>query len=170
MSKTTQKTLEVGLNLDGDKVQLTESGLKELQAKLKHLVDVDRAEVRKELAEARAQGDLSENADYDAAKNKQAEVEAEIARIQDILTRVQIIHETAGTFVKVGSVVTYIKDGSSEQRKVQIVGPVQVDPSKEIPMIGSDSPLAKAMLGKRSGETVRVEAPKAYNVTIKKIS
>ncbi len=170
MSKTTQKTLEVGLNLDGDKVQLTESGKRELEAKLKHLVEVDRAEVRKELAEARAQGDLSENADYDAAKNKQAEVEAEIARIQDILTRVQIIHETAASFVKVGSVVTYVKDGSSEQKKIQIVGPVQVDPSKEIPMIGSDSPFAKALLGKRAGETVRIEVAKSYNVTIKKIS
>ena len=76
-----------------DKQKLTKAGYKKLQEELKYLVDVAREEVKRQLAEARAQGDLSENADYDAARGKQAEVEGRIKEIENILANAEIIEE-----------------------------------------------------------------------------
>lgn len=162
------KEIRLATNLSGETVQLTKSGKKELEEKLKVLIEVERPQVAEELKEARAQGDLSENADYDAAKNKQGELEAEISRIQDILSRVEIISERAVKKVRTGSTVTFKMKG--KKRKVQIVGPVEVDPNAEIPKIGANSPFAEAVMGLEEGDSARVHAVKPYNVEITKIA
>ena len=90
-----------------EKTKLTKAGYKKLEEELRYLIDVVRDEVKRQLAEARAQGDLSENADYDAARQKQAEVESRIKEIEDILNNSEILEENSkGNRVGLGSTVT----------------------------------------------------------------
>lgn len=162
------KEIRLATNLSGEAVQLTKAGKQELEEKLKNLIEIERPQVAEELKEARAQGDLSENADYDAAKNKQGELEAEVSRIQDILSRVEIISERAVKKIRIGSTVTFKM--KSTETTVQIVGPVEVDPNASIPKVGSDSPFAEAVMGLEEGEEARVAAIKPYKIKITKIS
>ncbi|AAP56542.1 transcription elongation factor GreA [Mycoplasmoides gallisepticum] len=149
---------------------LTQEGLKKLQAELRLLVDVKRADVIKLIQEAREQGDLSENADYDSAKATQSEIESRITEIQDILNHYEIIKEvdTKNKRVIVGAKVT-IHDHSDEcNYTYEIVGPIESDPAEN--KISHESPVAKAIMDKKEGESAEVigiEHP--YKVTIKKI-
>lgn len=162
------KEIRLATNLSGETVQLTKAGKVELEEKLNNLITVERPEVAEELKEARAQGDLSENADYDAAKNRQGELEAEISRIQDILSRVEIISERAVKQVRIGSTVTFT--ANKNKATVQIVGPVEVDPNADVPKVGADSPFAEAVMGLKEGDEARVHAIKPYKVVINKIA
>ncbi|NOQ50112.1 MAG: transcription elongation factor GreA [Mycoplasmataceae bacterium] len=162
----------VGINLSGKKVQLTKVGEFELKKKLDRLLTEQRPKVLIELSEARAQGDLSENADYDAAKNNQAEIEAEISRIEDILTRVEIISEISkkDKLVRLGTTVTYKQISKKLVRKVKVVGSIESNPLADIPQIGDDSPLAKALLGTKIGEVKRVNVANSYEIEVLKLS
>lgn len=164
-----KNNFNVGVNLDNEnKVDLTAQGKKDLEDKLKELIEVVRPQVQKELAEARAQGDLSENAEYDAAKDRQAEVEAEIARIEDTLSRAKVIRKNTSTnSVHVGSTVTYSKNG--ETLKVLISPDVEFDPISEIPKIGVSTPFAQNVLDKNVGDEITIEADKKYKIKITKI-
>jgi transcription elongation factor GreA len=167
MAKELTKEIRVVHNLTGDKVQLTKEGIKEREARLKVLIEELRPQVAEELKEARAQGDLSENADYDAAKNKQAEIEAEISEIEDILSRVELISERKTKAVRTGSTVTYTRDG--KKNTIKIVGKVEADPTADIPKVADDTPFAKAIIGAEEGEKIKIKAAKTYEVKINTI-
>ena len=148
-----------------EKFQLTKEGVSKLEAEYRHLLDVERPNVTKELVEARALGDLSENADYDAARDAQARTESRIQEIENILSNYELIKESTSTkIVKIGSMVV-IKDLSfDEEDKYEIVGTIEANPLEN--KISCDSPLAVAVIGHKVGETVEVAAPTPYQVQI----
>ena len=144
-----------------NKIYVTEEGLKKLQDEYDNLVHVVREEVKAELAEARSQGDLSENADYDAAREKQAEVEH---RIQELENMLQVGHyEIISTQkkgkknVQIGSTVTLKFMDTEEEAQYHIVGSTEADIMKN--KISDESPVGMALKGARVGEEVIVEAP-----------
>ena len=152
-----------------DKQKLTKAGYKKLQEELKYLVDEAREEVKRQLAEARAQGDLSENADYDAARGKQAEVEGRIKEIENILANSEIIEEgkTSTKKVGLGSTVTIKFVDNGKEVSYMIVGTVESDPVNG--KISNSCPLGEALVGKTVGDIVEVKAIKTYKVEILKI-
>ena len=153
-----------------EKTQLTKEGYKKLEDELRNLIDFVREEVKKQLAEARAQGDLSENADYDAARNKQAEVEARIKQIEDIFDNYEIIDEGGPknkNRVGLGSVVTIKNVDNGKESTYQIVGSVESDPFNG--KISNACPLGEAIIGKNVGDVVEVKSQKAYKVEIIKL-
>ena len=151
-----------------NKVELTKEGAENLEKELRHLIDIDRPEVIEALQAARSQGDLSENADYDAARTKQAEIEGRIKEIEDILANVKIISEKSKSKgVVLGSKVT-IKDLSDDSVETYtIVGTVESNPLKGL--ISNISPLGRAVIDKNEGDIVSVHANKEYKVQILKI-
>ena len=152
-----------------DKQKLTKAGYKKLQEELKYLVDEAREEVKRQLAEARAQGDLSENADYDAARGKQAEVEGRIKEIENILANAEIIEEgkTSTKKVGLGSTVTIRFVENNKEVSYMIVGTVESDPVNG--KISNSCPLGEALVGKTVGDIIEVKAIKSYKVEIVKI-
>jgi len=156
----------IGKNLDNtNTIELTAQGKKDLEIKLRKLIDVERPKVQEELAEARSQGDLSENAEYDAAKNKQSEIEAEIARIEDVLTREKIIR-TARTkdTVGLGSIIKYKK--GQKEKTVMIVPDAEYDPLAEVIKTGVNTPFAKSILGAKVGDEVLIHTEPPYKIKI----
>ena len=152
-----------------EKIKLTKAGYKKLEEELRYKIDIERDEVKRQLAEARAQGDLSENADYDAARSRQAEIEGRIKEIENILANVKIISEktTKSKGVVLGSKVT-IKDLSDDSIETYtIVGTVEANPLKGL--ISNVSPLGRAVVDKNEGDIVSVHANKEYKVEILKI-
>lgn len=140
-----------------DKIFVTQEGLEELQAELENLVHVVRQEVIVELQEARAQGDLSENADYDAARDHQARVEARIKELEGLIKNAEIIKDEAETgtaTVRLGSTVTVKDYSDGSVNSYSIVGTIEADPFNG--KISNDSPFAQAILDKRAGDKVTV--------------
>ena len=152
-----------------DKQKLTKAGYKILQEELQYLVNDAREEVKRQLAEARAQGDLSENADYDAARGKQAEVEGRIKEIENILANAEIIEESKTNSKKVGlgSTVTIRFLDNNKEASYMIVGTVESDPVNG--KISNSCPLGEALTGKSAGDIIEVKAIKTYKVEILKI-
>ena len=149
-----------------NRIELTKEGAEKLEKELRHLIDIDRPEVIESLQAARSQGDLSENADYDAARNRQAEIEGRIKEIENILANVKIISEktTKSKGVVLGSKVT-IKDLSDDTVETYtIVGTVEANPLKGL--ISNVSPLGRAVVDKNIGDIVSVHANKEYKVEI----
>lgn len=151
-----------------EKVLVTKAGYEELKGELKKLVHEERNIVITELQEARAQGDLSENADYDAARDHQARVEARIAELEAMLTNVEIIDDkktTAKKTVSLGSTVTIQDLDSNEEETYIIVGSVEADPFNG--KLSNVTPLAVALLESKVGVTVTVtNVEKPYKVKI----
>ncbi len=150
-----------------DKFLVTQKGYDDLQKELEDLIHVQRPEVIRELQEARAQGDLSENADYDAAREKQAQVEARIQEVESLIKNAEIISESKGTSgaVHIGSVVTVRDLSDNTEMTYTIVGTVEADPFNG--KISNDSPFAQAVLDKKVGDRVTVsKALKPYDVEI----
>ena len=148
-----------------EKFQLTKEGVTKLETEYRHLLDVERPNVTKELVEARALGDLSENADYDAAREAQARIEARIQEIEVILSNYELIKEKGTTkSVQVGSYVTIKMIDFDETDKYEIVGVIEANPLEN--KISNESPLAKAVLGHKIGDIVEVEVAKPYKVEI----
>ncbi|SRR5258708_936213 len=141
------------------KIYLTQEGLEELQAELNTLTKVKRPEVLVRLSEARDMGDLSENAEYVAARDELAFVDGRIDEIEEILKQVEIIKEVSKTsgkqVVVLGSKVTLHVGRKEEQ--FTVVGEWEADPMEK--KISHESPLGKALLGKTSGDKVEVTAP-----------
>lgn len=151
------------------KIELTKEGEEKLQKEYRHLIDIDRPEVIEQLTAARSQGDLSENADYDAARNRQAEIESRIKEIENILANAKIIDSSSksGKIVSLGSVVE-IKDLSDNSvATYTIVGTVEANPIKGL--ISNVSPLGHAIVGKRVGDECVVRVAQEYKVLILKI-
>ncbi len=148
---------------------LTEEGLNELKKELDYLKNEKRPEVIQALKEARALGDLSENAEYDAARAEQAEVEGKIASIEAMLENAEVIKDVNTNKVSIGTTVTlkYLEDG--EVDTYTIVGSKEADPFDN--KISNESPIAKAIIGSKKGELVTVDSPNGkYQVEILEIS
>ncbi len=152
--------------MNEDKVYLTEEGLLEIEEELAHLKDVRRPEVIKALKDARALGDLSENADYDAARDEQAQIEGRILELEKLLEKAHIIEKLDTSVVGLGVTVKieYIDD-DDEIDEYRIVGSKEADPSNN--KISNESPLAKAIMGRKKNDICSVESPNGrYDVKI----
>ena len=154
-----------------NKVELNKKGKKELEEEYQNLINVVRDEVKQQLAEARAQGDLSENADYDAARDRQAQVESRIKEIENILANAVIIDEEGGkrkgNKVALGTTVTIKFLNTGKEEKYMIVGTVESDPFNH--KISNQCALGVALIGKGLGDIVEVKGKVDYQVEIVKI-
>jgi transcription elongation factor GreA len=150
-------------------IYLTHEGLEKLQNELVHLKDVTRVEIAEKLKEAISFGDLSENAEYEEARNEQAQVEKRILDLEEQLKNVEIIEEDIDhDKVTMGSIVTIKNLESKEEIEYKIVGSTEANILAETPMISNESPVGKAILGKKTGDKVKVSAPSGkfeYQVT-----
>jgi len=149
-----------------EKVLVTQQGLEELKKEQEHLIHVVRKEVIEDLKNARAQGDLSENADYDAARDQQARVEARIQELEEMLNNVEIISESKGgkRLVKLGSTVKILDMEDNTEETYIIVGSVEADPLNG--MLSNVTPLAEALLEHKIGDVVTVTVDEPYQVKV----
>jgi transcription elongation factor GreA len=139
-------------------VYLTTEGVEGLRQELDRLLSVKRPALAERLRKAIQQGDLSENADYTAAKEEQGFLEGRIQQIEAMLRRAIIIQDNTSTDeVSLGNRVTVIEEGTEEEEVFHIVGPVEADPTNG--KVSNKSPLGQALLGHRVGDTVTVDAP-----------
>ena len=152
-----------------DFFELTAEGYLELETELNELKNVRRKEIINALKEARAQGDLSENADYDAARNEQAQIEARIKELDYKLEHSKIVDpKKAGSGAGIGSVVT-VQDEDGDEEEYKLVSSVEADPFNN--KVSVESPMGLAIKGHKVGDTVVVESPNGgYNITILKIA
>src|SRR5246127_2230396 len=151
-----------------DKIPMTAAGYSVLENELKHRQQVERPRIIEQITEARSHGDLSENAEYHAAKEEQSHNEGRIAELEDKLARADIIDITklSGETIKFGATVTLVDEDTEKKVVYQIVGEVEADIKKG--KISIASPLARALIGKKKGASVEVNTPggaKAYEVT-----
>ncbi|MBQ1346607.1 MAG: transcription elongation factor GreA [Erysipelotrichaceae bacterium] len=151
-----------------EKFYVTEEGLNDLKNELNTLIHVTREEVIEELKAARAQGDLSENADYDAARDHQAKVEARIKELEHQIKNAEVITETKKTnFVRIGSTVEIQELDTKNKLTYKIVGSVEADPLNGL--LSNVTPLAEAILDQRVNDVVTVKVDQPYDVKILKI-
>ena len=141
------------------KIKVTAKGLQDLQERLDFLQNVRRAEVAEKLKEARSQGDLSENEEYDAAKDAQSELEAEILEVRKKIELAEVVtdEDLSNDEVGIGSYVTLKDHEFDEELHLQIVSSIEADPNKK--MISDDSPIGAAALRKKVGDVFDVEVP-----------
>ena len=150
-----------------ERIPMTAGGFKALEEEINHLKTVERPSIIRMIAEARAHGDLSENAEYHAAKERQAFVEGRVMELEDKVGRAEVIDvsKLSGTTVKFGATVTVVDEDTDAEMKFQIVGDLESDAKKG--RISISSPIARALIGKTKGDTVEVAAPggaKSYEV------
>ncbi len=138
---------------------MTAQGFSSLEAEIKHLKQVERPAVIKAISEARAHGDLSENAEYHSAKERQSFIEGRVLELEDKLSRAQVIDvsKLSGKVVKFGATVTLVDEDTDQKSKYQIVGDIEADFAKG--RISISSPLARALIGKTVGDTAEVNTP-----------
>lgn len=143
-----------------ERVPMTREGYDKLEADLRTLKNVDRLEIVKEIEIARAHGDISENAEFHAAKERQSHIETRIRVLEDKLARAQVIDPTgpAPDTVRFGVTVALLDADSDEQVKYTLVGEDESDVSQGL--LSISSPIARALLGKRVGDSVTVRVPK----------
>ena len=150
-----------------EKIPMTAAGYAVLETELKHRQQVERPRIIQQITDARTHGDLSENAEYHAAKESQSLNEGRIAELEDKLARAEVIDvsKLSGDTIKFGATVTLIDEDTDEKRVWQIVGEPEADAKKG--RISITSPLARALIGKSKGTSVEVVTPsgaKAYEV------
>jgi len=143
-----------------ERVPTTAEGLKVLADELKQLKSIERPAIIKAIAAAREHGDISENAEYAAARERQSFVEGRIAEIEDIISRAQVIDfsKLSGEVVKFGATVRLADEDTDEKVKYQIVGPYEADLARG--RISVTSPIGRALIGKTVGDTVEVQTPR----------
>ena len=146
-------------------VYLTQEGLDNLKKELDDLINVRRPENVQAIKEARALGDLSENAEYDAARNEQAQIEARIKQLEKMLENVSIISDVSTDSVSIGNTVTIKYVDDNEEDEYKIVGSQEADPFES--RISNESPIAQALFNHKVGDIVTVDSPNgAYQVEI----
>ncbi|MCI9292899.1 MAG: transcription elongation factor GreA [Erysipelotrichaceae bacterium] len=155
-----------------EKFLITQAGLDELKKEQDELIHVVRKEVIRELQEARAQGDLSENADYDAARDHQARVEARIRDLEAMIANAEIIEEdknaSSSKTVTLGSTVTIIDLSTNEEETYTIVGSIEADPLNG--KLSNITPLAIALMDNKAGDVITVQGAEIpYDVKIKSL-
>lgn len=139
---------------------MTQQGFNSLEAELKNLKSVERPAVIQAIAEARAHGDLSENAEYHAARERQSFIEGRIMELESVISAANIIDISAisGDTVKFGATVVVVNEDTDEETTYQIVGPYESDADNG--KISTTAPMAKALIGKKIGDSVEVRTPK----------
>lgn len=150
-----------------DKIPMTAAGHSALEAELKHRASTERPRIIASISEARSHGDLSENAEYHAAKEQQSLNEGRIAELESMIARAEIIDPTKlkGDTITFGATVTVVDEDTDEEKVYQIVGEAESDVKQGRVSIGS--PIARALVGKKVGDTVEVATPgggKSYEV------
>ena len=150
-----------------DKVPMTVAGYAALEEELKRRQQVERPRIIQAIAEARAHGDLSENAEYHAAKEAQGHNEGRIAELEDRMSRAEVIDisKLSGNSVMFGATVTLVDEDTEEEKRYQIVGENEADVKSG--KVSITSPIARALIGKKIGDTVEVNTPgggKSYEV------
>lgn len=142
-----------------EKIPMTAAGYAALEAEFKHRTSVERPRIISAISEARAHGDLSENAEYHAAKEQQSHNEGRITELEDKIGRAEIIDvsKLSGTTVKFGATVKLLDEDTEEEKTYQIVGDVEADVKQG--RVSISSPIARALIGKTIGDTVEVVAP-----------
>jgi transcription elongation factor GreA len=142
------------------KIPMTVGGFGRLQEELKRLKSVDRPAIIRAIAEAREQGDISENAEYTAARERQSFIEGRVLELEDKIARAEVIDvsKLSGKVVKFGATVTLADEESDEETAYQIVGEDEADIAKG--RLSVTSPLARALIGKTIGESVEVMTPR----------
>ena len=151
-----------------DKIPMTAAGYSVLENELKHRQQVERPRIIEQITEARSHGDLSENAEYHAAKETQSHNEGRIAELEDKLARADVIDvsKLSGETVKFGATVTLVDEDTDKKQVWQIVGEPEANAKEG--RISITSPLARALIGKTKGASVEVVTPsgaKAYEIT-----
>src|SRR4026208_419649 len=151
-----------------EKIPMTAAGYSVLETELKHRQQVERPRIIQQITDARTHGDLSENAEYHAAKESQSHNEGVIAELEDKLARAEVIDvsKLSGDTIKFGATVTLIDEDTDKKQVWQIVGEPEADAKKG--RISITSPLARALINKKEGENVEVVTPggaKAYEIT-----
>ncbi len=150
-----------------EKIPFTEAGLNTLKVELVKLKTEDRPNVIKAIAEAREHGDLSENAEYHAARDRQSFIEGRVAELEDVTSRAEVIDpaKLSGETITFGKSVVVADEETDQESEYSIVGPYEAD--LERGLISTSSPIAKALIGKRVGDSVEVRTPggiKSYEV------
>jgi transcription elongation factor GreA len=149
-----------------DKIPITRAGHAALDAELKKLKSQDRPAIIQAIAEAREHGDLSENAEYHSAREKQSFIEGRIKEIEGLLARSEVIDPTTLSGpVKFGATVTIVDEDTEEEKTYQIVGEPEADLEKGL--LNVRSPIARALIGKEEGDSVEVRTPggeKSYEI------
>ena len=159
------------INENANKIYVSTDGLKQMEEKLNYMITVRRAEVAEHLNIARGYGDLSENAEYDEAKDEQAKLEADIVELENALRNVVVIDDANVTneFVNIGTTVRVLYLDEGDEDEYAIVGARESDPMNN--RISNESPVGAALLGHKAGEVVTVEAPDgAYELKILEIN
>jgi transcription elongation factor GreA len=142
------------------KAPITTEGFKKLKEEIHRIKTVDRPAITQQIAEARAHGDLSENAEYHAAREKQSFSEGRLATLEDFEVRAEVIdiHKLSGNTITFGATVTLVDEETDEESTYQIVGEYEADLNQR--RISIASPLARALISKKKGDSVEVIAPK----------
>jgi transcription elongation factor GreA len=142
-----------------EKVPMTLEGYKRLEDEIRRLKNEERPAVIQAISEARSHGDLSENAEYHAAKERQSWIEGQILELEDKFSRAQVIDvaKLGGNVIKFGATVTLIDEDTEEKKSWQIVGDYEADVRSG--KVSISSPIARAMIGKKTGDTIEVAAP-----------
>jgi transcription elongation factor GreA len=150
-----------------EKIPMTAEGFRSLEDELRHLRQVERPEIVKAIAAAREHGDLSENAEYHSAREKQGFIEGRILELEDVISRADVIdpRTLTGSTVRFGATVELADEDSDEESTFQIVGSHEANVEKG--RISITSPLARALIGKKAGDSAEVNAPsgpKSYEI------
>ncbi|MCA3631802.1 MAG: transcription elongation factor GreA [Methylobacterium sp.] len=150
-----------------DRIPMTGRGFRALEEELKHRQSVERPRIILAIQEARAHGDLSENAEYSSAKEAQSLNEGRITELESIISRAEIIDVTklTGNTVKFGATVKLVDEDTEEEKQYQIVGDLEAD--VKFGRVSISSPIARALIGKKVGDSVEVNTPgggKSYEV------
>lgn len=143
-----------------EKIPMTAVGFERLEKELKHLKSVERPAVIAAISEARAHGDLKENAEYHAAKEKQSFIEGRLQELEAVISRAEIIDVQAlvGEHIKFGATVTVVDEDTEEKITYQIVGDYEADIKRNL--ISTSAPIGRALIGKKLGASVEVITPK----------
>ncbi|MBK67955.1 MAG: transcription elongation factor GreA [Rickettsiales bacterium] len=142
-----------------ERFPLTQEGLTKLEAELKHLKNVERPEVIEAIAEARAHGDLSENAEYHAARERQSFIEGRIQELEAVTGRAEVVDpkKLSGTTVRFGATVTVFDEETEKETTYQIVGDYEADIDNGL--LSYKAPIARAVIGKEEGDSITVPSP-----------
>lgn len=141
-----------------EKIPMTQAGFSQLEVELKHLKSVERPSVIRAIAEAREHGDLSENAEYHSAREKQSFIEGRVKELEAIISLAEVIDvaSLSGT-IKFGATVTIVDEDTDEEKTYQIVGEPEANLEKNL--LNIKSPLARALIGKDEGDSIEFKAP-----------
>lgn len=151
-----------------EKIKISKEGLEDIQKELRKLLDVEQPAILEQLENARAMGDLSENADYKAAKDKQGEIENRIRQLQEIIRNAEVIKEKKGKKINILNFVTFKDLSTGQIQEVKIVSSIEADPLTDPAhmKVSNECPLGLALIGKEVGNTVTVKADTPYEIVI----